>query len=67
MNGCPYRDRKDAGNLELDWLEVQLKMYRDRNMQVCVLKNWIGLSMWNQVWQVYITGGCDIGISIDQS
>ena len=42
MNGCPYRDREDAGNLELDWLEVQLKMYRDRNMQVCVLKlDWI--------------------------
>ncbi|KAL9712723.1 Endopolyphosphatase [Leucoagaricus gongylophorus] len=34
VNGCPYHDRKDAGNLELDWLEVQLKMYRDRSMQV---------------------------------
>jgi len=22
--------------------------------------------MWNQVWQVYITGRCDIGMSIDQ-
>jgi len=66
VNGCPYRDRKDAGNLELDWLEVQLKMYRDRKMQVCVLKlDWV--NMWNQVWQVYITGGCDIGMSIDQS
>jgi len=42
VNGCPYRDREDAGNLELDWLEVQLKMYRDRNMQVCFLKlDWI--------------------------
>jgi len=36
VNGCPYHDRKDAGNLELDWLEVQLKMYRDRSMQVCL-------------------------------
>ncbi|KAJ3569344.1 hypothetical protein NP233_g5113 [Leucocoprinus birnbaumii] len=34
VNGCPYLDREDAGNLQLDWLEVQLKMYRDRNMQV---------------------------------
>ena len=26
----------------------------------------VRLNMWNQVWQVYITGGCDIGMSIDQ-
>ncbi|PPQ98547.1 hypothetical protein CVT24_004038 [Panaeolus cyanescens] len=32
--GCPYTDRNDPGNLELDWMEVQLDMYRSRGMQV---------------------------------
>ncbi|TFK43522.1 endopolyphosphatase [Crucibulum laeve] len=34
VSGCPYVDREDPGNLQFDWLEVQLKMYRQRNMQV---------------------------------
>lgn len=34
VGGCPYHDPEDAGNLQLDWLEVQLKMYRNKNMQV---------------------------------
>lgn len=36
VGGCPYGDPDDPGNLELDWLEVQLKEYMDRGMQVWV-------------------------------
>ncbi|KXN86281.1 Endopolyphosphatase [Leucoagaricus sp. SymC.cos] len=32
VGGCQYRERDDPGNLQLDWLEVQLRMYRERNM-----------------------------------
>lgn len=34
MGGCEYQDREDPGNLEFDWLEVQLDRFRDRGMQV---------------------------------
>ena len=34
VGGCEYGDKEDPGNLELDWLEVQLERYRERNMQV---------------------------------
>lgn len=34
VGGCEYKEPEDPGNLELDWLEVQLNQYRDRNMQV---------------------------------
>ncbi|KAG6821271.1 hypothetical protein H0H93_002381 [Arthromyces matolae] len=34
VGGCGFHDRDDPGNLELDWLEVQLKTYRRRGMQV---------------------------------
>ncbi|KAG5724344.1 Endopolyphosphatase [Termitomyces sp. T112] len=36
VGGCGFHDRNDPGNLEFDWLEVQLKMYRHRNMQVWI-------------------------------
>ncbi|KAG5643953.1 hypothetical protein DXG03_009304 [Asterophora parasitica] len=36
VGGCPFKNRDDPGNLQLDWLEVQLKLYRDRNMQVWI-------------------------------
>lgn len=60
VNGCPYRDREDAGNLELDWLEVQLKMYRDRNMQVGVLKlDWTcGIKFGRCISRVGVTLEC---------
>lgn len=35
VGGCIFTDPEDPGNLQFDWLEVQLKMYRNRNMQVC--------------------------------
>ncbi|KAF8195878.1 Metallo-dependent phosphatase-like protein [Mycena galopus ATCC 62051] len=35
VGGCIFKDREDAGNLEFDWLEVQLKGFRSRGMQVC--------------------------------
>jgi len=34
VGGCQYNEREDAGNLQFDWLEVQLKMYRNKNMLV---------------------------------
>ncbi|KAF7355326.1 RFX-type winged-helix domain-containing protein [Mycena sanguinolenta] len=34
VGGCAFKDREDAGNLEFDWLEVQLKGFRARGMQV---------------------------------
>jgi hypothetical protein len=37
VGGCPYHDRDDPGNIELDWLEDQLEAYRERNMQVWVV------------------------------
>ena len=34
VGGCEYREPDDPGNLQFDWLEVQLKMFRQRGMQV---------------------------------
>ncbi|TFY83609.1 hypothetical protein EWM64_g409 [Hericium alpestre] len=34
MGGCEYHDRDDAGNLQFDWLGVQLETFRRRGMQV---------------------------------
>ena len=34
VGGCEFKDRDDPGNLELDWLEVQLKLFRERGMHV---------------------------------
>jgi endopolyphosphatase len=34
VGGCEYREPDDPGNLEFDWLEVQLKVFRQRGMQV---------------------------------
>ncbi|KAJ7507820.1 endopolyphosphatase [Mycena galericulata] len=36
VGGCEFKDREDAGNLEFDWLEVQLKGFRARGMQVWI-------------------------------
>lgn len=34
VGGCEPKSPQDPGNLQLDWLEVQLKTFRSRNMQV---------------------------------
>lgn len=34
VGGCEPTDPEDPGNLQLDWLEVQLSMFRSRGMQV---------------------------------
>ncbi|KAF9055285.1 hypothetical protein BDZ89DRAFT_13863 [Hymenopellis radicata] len=34
VGGCNSREGNDPGNLQFDWLEVQLKTYRSRNMLV---------------------------------
>jgi len=36
VGGCNYNEPDDPGNLQFDWLEVQLKIFRDRGMQVWV-------------------------------
>ena len=35
VGGCEYSERDDPGNLQFDWLEVQLQLFRERGMQVC--------------------------------
>jgi len=34
VGGCEYHEPDDPGNLEFDWLEVQLKLFRQQGMQV---------------------------------
>ncbi|KAI0375671.1 hypothetical protein BV20DRAFT_932452 [Pilatotrama ljubarskyi] len=34
VGGCARTDPQDPGNLQFDWLEVQLQMFRERGMQV---------------------------------
>jgi len=36
VGGCEYREPEDPGNLQFDWLEVQLEIFRQRGMQVWV-------------------------------
>jgi len=36
VGGCEPTDPEDPGNLQLDWLEVQLSMFRSRGMQVWI-------------------------------
>ncbi|KAH8094784.1 Metallo-dependent phosphatase-like protein [Cristinia sonorae] len=36
VGGCEPKDPEDPGNLQLDWLEVQLKMFRSKGMQVWI-------------------------------
>ncbi|KAF5387835.1 hypothetical protein D9615_000419 [Tricholomella constricta] len=36
VGGCGFKDPSDPGNLQLDWLEVQLNGYRSRDMQVWI-------------------------------
>ncbi|KZT24494.1 Endopolyphosphatase [Neolentinus lepideus HHB14362 ss-1] len=34
VGGCEFKERDDPGNLQLDWLEVQLEMYRQRGIKL---------------------------------
>lgn len=34
MGGCERSDPQDPGNLQFDWLEVQLESFRQRKIQV---------------------------------
>jgi endopolyphosphatase len=34
VGGCEYDDRDDPGNLQFDWLEVQLQSFRKRGVKV---------------------------------
>ncbi|EGO01896.1 hypothetical protein SERLA73DRAFT_49578, partial [Serpula lacrymans var. lacrymans S7.3] len=36
FSGCEYREPNDPGNLQFDWLDVQLEMFRSRGMQVWI-------------------------------
>lgn len=37
VDGCKYKDKDDPGNLELDWLDVQLGLFRERGMKVWII------------------------------
>ncbi|KAF9057569.1 hypothetical protein BJ165DRAFT_1397817 [Panaeolus papilionaceus] len=53
--GCPYNDRNDPGNLELDWMEVQLDMYRSRGMQVWISgENHFSAQPWDRVSRTWL-------------
>lgn len=34
MGGCEYKQHNDPGNLQLDWLDVQLGVFRDKGIKV---------------------------------
>ena len=34
VGGCEHSEPQDPGNLQFDWLDVQLEMFRSRKMQV---------------------------------
>ncbi|EKM59064.1 uncharacterized protein PHACADRAFT_249247 [Phanerochaete carnosa HHB-10118-sp] len=36
VGGCEAKDPEDPGNLQLDWMEVQLQSFRSRGMQVWI-------------------------------
>lgn len=53
VGGCGFKDPDDPGNLQFDWLEVQLKTYRWRKMQVCWFTSMEGtflICFWSKVW-----------------
>jgi len=59
VSGCPYKKRDDPGNLQFDWLDVQLKMFRKKGMQVRLLAATWGLNEydhWTDI-KVWISGG----------
>ncbi|KIJ56669.1 hypothetical protein M422DRAFT_22819 [Sphaerobolus stellatus SS14] len=37
VDGCKYKDENDPGNLELDWMDVQLGLFRGRGMKVWIV------------------------------
>jgi len=37
VSGCLFKERNDPGNLQVDWLEVQLDMYRKGGLQVWII------------------------------
>jgi endopolyphosphatase len=56
VRGCEWGDIQDAGNLEFDWLDVQLGLFRDRGMYV---SNFCRTGLSNRCLyclQVYLTG-----------
>lgn len=43
VGGCEYSEPEDPGNLQLDWLEVQLQTFRRRGVQVRSCSDWLSL------------------------
>ncbi|KAJ6613436.1 hypothetical protein B0H10DRAFT_2165301 [Mycena sp. CBHHK59/15] len=56
VGGCEFKDRGDAGNLQFDWLEVQLKGFRARDMQVRRIRSKHISSLNRLPPQVWISG-----------
>jgi len=53
VDGCRYKDQDDPGNLEFDWMDVQLGLFRDRGMKVNLTKySWLSKIDLLQVWMV---------------
>ena len=52
VGGCEYKDGTDPGNLQFDWLDVQLGLFRERKMQVWITSMGFGLPDACQVWIV---------------
>ena len=62
VGGCDPKDPEDPGNLQLDWLEVQLTMFRRRGMQVCAFPlTDVQLVCGPLDAHVYVFVGVDIG------
>ena len=58
VGGCAFKDREDAGNLEFDWLEVQLKGFRARGMQVRCMACTLDQHVIKLLLQVWLSGTC---------
>lgn len=57
VDGCPTKKKtEDPGRLQLNWLEVQLKKYRKRKMQVYIIGH-VPPTMGNYYPECYLTYG----------
>jgi hypothetical protein len=59
VGGCEYKDPEDPGNLEFDWLEVQLKAFRERGIQV-----WLTIYLANATFNNSYRSGYQVRVVI---
>ncbi|OCH94072.1 endopolyphosphatase [Obba rivulosa] len=53
VGGCEYANSEDPGNLQFDWLEVQLEHFRQRGMQI-IMSGHVPPSSYNFFPECYI-------------